>query len=140
MKEGEREMALTPRLGPVWGCGEVQLFLGKSASVPTWPLCSSSLDAAYTQTALLLCAPSPFLFLYFWLNTGKNVKRNFWAHWRWDTVSLQEGQGKIIFPLTLFSETTEMFGPNKALWEKCSLIELRKTENRGFVMGKVKGC
>lgn len=112
--------------------GEVLCFLGKSASVPSWPLCNSSLDAAYTQTALLLCdvflfSPpfSPSLFL-----TGKNVKRNFWPHWRWDAFSLQEGQSKIIFPFALFPETTELFGPNKSLWENAIWQNCKKKKKK----------
>lgn len=49
-----------------WKC----LFL-----FPPDPFCNSSLDVVYTKL-LLLSVVLPFPFLFFWLNTGKNVKRN----------------------------------------------------------------
>lgn len=83
MKEGERGRdGPNPTFGTfvrVWSSAE---FSRKLLQFSPDLFSSCSWDAVCTQTSLLLCIISSFLYIFFCLNAGKNVKRNFCAHWR----------------------------------------------------------
>ena len=62
-----------------------------SSAVLAWVMCTHRLH----------CCSALFL-PFFWLNADKNVRRTFWARWRWDAVSVTRPKQNY-FPLVFFS-------------------------------------
>lgn len=126
MKEGKRgrhgpnpTFGTCVRVWRVWSSAE---FPRKLLQFSPDLFSSCSWDAVCTQTSLLLCIVSSFLYIFFWLNAGKNVKRNFCAHWRWEAVSPWESQSKIVFPIALFSEKQTSKQVNKQTKKKRAFL------------------